>query len=92
MKRSIRRLGAFQRYKGGVSCSYYEYEFNFYQIAAMEHCTASAIQKSVAIAKEKVKAEIEKISPTVPTPPEKEICFLFVWDWRHYISHFFPWE
>ena len=32
-----------------------EYEFNFYQIAAMEHCTASAIQKSVAIAKEKVK-------------------------------------
>ena len=23
---------------------YYEYEFNFYQIAAMEHCTASAIQ------------------------------------------------
>ena len=28
---------------------YYEYEFNFYQIAAMEHCTASAIQKSVAI-------------------------------------------
>ena len=30
---------------------YYEYEFNFYQIAAMEHCTASAIQKSVAIAK-----------------------------------------
>ncbi|MGT2743498.1 hypothetical protein [Streptococcus plurextorum] len=25
---------------------YYEYEFNFYQIAAMEHCTASAIQKS----------------------------------------------
>lgn len=44
---------------------YYEYEFNFYQIAAMEHCTASAIQKSVAIAKEKVKAEIEEISPTV---------------------------
>ncbi|HEM6496603.1 TPA: sigma-70 family RNA polymerase sigma factor [Streptococcus suis] len=39
---------------------YYEYEFNFYQIAAMEHCTASAIQKSVAIAKEKVKAEMKK--------------------------------
>ena len=39
---------------------YYEYEFNFYQIAAMEHCTASAIQKSVAIAKEKVKAEMRK--------------------------------
>ena len=39
---------------------YYEYEFNFYQIAAMEHCTASAIQKSVAVAKEKVKAEMKK--------------------------------
>ena len=39
---------------------YYEYGFNFYQIAAMEHCTASAIQKSVAIAKEKVKAEMRK--------------------------------
>ena len=26
----------------------------------MEHCTASAIQKSVAIAKEKVKAEMRK--------------------------------
>jgi RNA polymerase sigma-70 factor (ECF subfamily) len=39
---------------------YYEYEFNFYQIAAMEHCTASAIQKSVAVAKEKVKAEMRK--------------------------------
>ena len=68
---------------------YYEYEFNFYQIAAMEHCTASAIQKSVAIAKEKVKAEIEEISPTVTIPPEKEICFLFVWDWRHYILSLF---
>ena len=39
---------------------YYEYEFNFYQIAEMEHCTASAIQKSVAIAKEKVKTEMRK--------------------------------
>lgn len=39
---------------------YYEYEFNFYQIAAMEHCTASAIQKSVAVAKKKVKAEMRK--------------------------------
>ena len=39
---------------------YYEHDFNFYQIAAMEHCTASAIQKSVAIAKEKVKAEMKK--------------------------------
>ncbi len=53
---------------------YYEYEFNFYQIAAMEHCTASAIQKSVAIAK-RVKAEIEEISPTVTDTARKEICF-----------------
>ena len=68
---------------------YYEYEFNFYQIAAMEHCTASAIQKSVAIAKEKVKAEIEEISPTVTDTAKKEICFLFVWDWRHYILSLF---
>mgnify|MGYP000550279029 CR=1 FL=1 len=68
---------------------YYEYEFNFYQIAAMEHCTASAIQKSVAIAKEKVKAEIEEISPTVTDTARKEICFLFVWDWRHYILSLF---
>ena len=68
---------------------YYEYEFNFYQIAAMEHCTASAIQKSVAIAKEKVKAEIEEISPTVTDTAQKEICFLFVWDWRHYILSLF---
>ena len=39
---------------------YYEYDFNFYQIAEMEHCTASAIQKSVSVAKEKVKAEMRK--------------------------------
>ena len=54
---------------------YYEYEFNFYQIAAMEHCTASAIQKSVAIAKEKVKAEIEEISPTVTDTARKRYLF-----------------
>ena len=39
---------------------YYEYDFNFYQIAEMEHCTASAIQKSVSVAREKVKAEMRK--------------------------------
>ena len=54
---------------------YYEYGFNFYQIAAMEHCTASAIQKSVAIAKEKVKAEIEEISPTVTDTARKRNLF-----------------
>ena len=35
---------------------YYEYDFNFYQIGEMEHCTASAVQKSVSVAREKVKA------------------------------------
>ena len=39
---------------------YYEYDLNFYQIGEMEHCTASAIQKSVSVAKEKVKAEMKK--------------------------------
>ena len=39
---------------------YYEYDFNFYQIGEMEHCTASAVQKSVSVAKEKVKAEMRK--------------------------------
>ncbi|MEY8313462.1 sigma factor-like helix-turn-helix DNA-binding protein [Oscillospiraceae bacterium 42-9] len=39
---------------------YYEYDFNFYQIAEMEHCTASAVQKSVSVAREKVKAEMRK--------------------------------
>ncbi|MCC2703262.1 RNA polymerase subunit sigma, partial [Erysipelatoclostridium ramosum] len=41
----------------------------------MEHCTASAIQKSVAIAKEKVKAEIEEISPTVTDTARKRHLF-----------------
>ena len=39
---------------------YYEYDFNFYQVGGMEHCTASAVQKSVSVAREKVKAEMRK--------------------------------
>ena len=39
---------------------YYEDDFNFYQIGEMEHCTASAVQKSVSVAREKVKAEMRK--------------------------------
>lgn len=39
---------------------YYEYDFNLYQIGEMEHCTASAVQKSVSVAREKVKAEMRK--------------------------------
>ena len=31
-----------------------------YQIGGMEHCTASAVQKSVSVAREKVKAEMRK--------------------------------
>ena len=30
---SLKRLPACQRYRGGVSLPYYEYELNFYQIA-----------------------------------------------------------
>lgn len=72
---------------------YYEYEFNFYQIAAMEHCTASAIQKSVAIAKEKVKAEIEEISPTVTdTARKRNLFFILCGIGGITYSHFFPWE
>ena len=37
---------------------YYEYDFIFYQIGEMEHCTASVVQKSVSVAREKVKAEM----------------------------------
>lgn len=39
---------------------YYEYDYNYYQIGAMEHCTASSVGKSICIAKEKVKAQIKK--------------------------------
>ena len=39
---------------------YYEYDFNFYQVGGMEHCTASAVQKSVSVTREKVKAEMRK--------------------------------
>ena len=39
---------------------YYEYDFNFYQVGGMEHCTASAVQKSVSVAREKVKVEMRK--------------------------------
>ncbi len=39
---------------------YYEYDYNYYEIAAMEHCNASAVQKSVAIARKKIKAQMER--------------------------------
>lgn len=39
---------------------YYEYDFNYYEIGAMEHCTAQAVRRSVIIAREKIKAQMEK--------------------------------
>lgn len=39
---------------------YYDYDFNYYQIGAMEHCNASAARNSVVIAREKIKAQMEK--------------------------------
>ena len=39
---------------------YYEYDFNYYEIAAMEHCTASSVGKSISIAKEKIRTQMKK--------------------------------
>ena len=55
--KSVARLPEIQRRR---FLFYYEYDFNFYQIGEMEHCTASAVQKSVSVAREKVKAEMRK--------------------------------
>lgn len=38
----------------------YEYDFNYYEIAAMEHCTASSVGKSISIAKEKIREQMKK--------------------------------
>lgn len=39
---------------------YYEYDLNYYQIGAMEHCTPQAVRRSVIIAREKIKAQMKK--------------------------------
>ena len=39
---------------------YYEYDFNYYEIAEMEHCTASSVGKSLSIAKEKIRTQMKK--------------------------------
>ena len=39
---------------------YYEYDFNYYEIAEMEHCTASSVGKSISIAKEKIRTQMKK--------------------------------
>ena len=38
---------------------YYEYDYNYYEIATMENCTAQAIRRSVIIAREKVKTQMK---------------------------------
>ena len=39
---------------------YHEYDLNYYQIGAMEHCTAQAVRRSVIIAREKVKVQMKE--------------------------------
>ena len=39
---------------------YYEYDLNYYQIGAMENCTASSARSSVVIAREKIKAKMKQ--------------------------------
>lgn len=39
---------------------YHEYDLNYYQIGAMEHCTAQAVRRSVIIAREKIKAQMKE--------------------------------
>ena len=53
----------------------YHVEMHPVEPVSYTHLTASAIQKSVAIAKEKVKAEIEEISPTVTDTARKRNLF-----------------
>ena len=39
---------------------YHEYDLNYYQLGAMEHCTPQAVQRSVIIAREKIKAQMKE--------------------------------
>lgn len=39
---------------------YYEYDYNYYEIGAMENCTAQAVRRSVIIARKKVKAQMKQ--------------------------------
>jgi RNA polymerase sigma factor (sigma-70 family) len=38
---------------------YHEYDLNYYQIGAMEHCTQQTVRRSVIIAREKIKAQMK---------------------------------
>lgn len=39
---------------------YHEYDINYYQIGAMEHCTPQAVRRSIIIAREKIKAQMKE--------------------------------
>lgn len=39
---------------------YHEYDLNYYQIGAMEHCTPQAVRRSVIIAREKIKTQMKE--------------------------------
>ncbi len=55
--RTIAALPEIQRWRFLL---YYEYDYNYYEIAAMEHCTASSVGQSIIRAKEKIKAQMKK--------------------------------
>ena len=55
--KSVARLPEIQRRRFLL---YYEYDFNYYDIAAMEHCTAQAVRRSVVLAREKIKVQMKK--------------------------------
>ena len=73
---------------------YYEYEFNFYQIAAMEHCTASAIQTEICCdCKGESKGGNEEVSPTVTdTARKRNLFFICVGLAALHTLTFFSWE
>lgn len=57
LHRTIAALPEIQRRRFLLYC---EYDFNYYEIAAMEHCTASSVGKSITRAKEKIKVQMKK--------------------------------
>ena len=61
LQRAIHTLPEIQR---RCFLLYYEYDFNYYQIGAMEHCTPQAARRSVIIAREKVKEQMRKYLST----------------------------
>lgn len=39
---------------------YYEYDYSYYEIGKMEHCTASSVGQSISRAKEKIKEQMKE--------------------------------